>query len=193
MSRHKPWRPTTNQTPQDEHWIWTAESMLGSITYRALGIHARRVLDFLEYEHLAHGGRENGDLGASYNQLEAWGVARDDIRKGLDELLATGFVRRTAYGLRQAGGGDPSRFALTWLPTGLNKGEPVPATNDWRRVAVQLGREGVATVRAARLWLRGTVAPSSRGTAEGRRKRDVSPHLRPVSVLTCDPLKAANR
>jgi hypothetical protein len=46
-------------------------TMISSLTFRALGIHARRILDFLQVEHAAHGCKENGNLGATYRQLEA--------------------------------------------------------------------------------------------------------------------------
>lgn len=56
------------------------------------------------------------------------------------------------------------------------------------RQAAGVGQSGVTDVRGARRWLKTVVEPSTRGTAEAREKRDVSPHLRPASVLTCDPL-----
>lgn len=169
-------RALSNKPPADASWSWHLRSMRATLTFRALGIHARRVLDFLEEEHMAHGGRENGELGASYGQLAAWGVSRDDIRKGIEELIAGGFVRRTSHGLRQAGGGDPSRFALTWLPTGRGL-QAQPATNDWELIARQLGVQRVTTVQAARAWLTRQVRPSSRGTAVVKAKATKPPAL----------------
>lgn len=69
------------------------------------------------FEHASHAGRENGNFAATYQQLKTWGVTAADVRKGLAELYATSFVQQTRQGLRQAGGGEPSRYALTWLPT----------------------------------------------------------------------------
>ena len=156
-----------------------ASTMMGSLTFRALGIHARRVLDFLQAEHMAHGGMENGRLGASHRQLALWGVTPDDIRKGLEELLATGFVRRTEHGMRQAGGGDPSRFALTWLPTAMWTPNPEPPTHEWLKVSAYVMSRGCADVAGVKAWLKREVTPSKRGTAAGR-KQPATPHLRLV-------------
>ena len=128
--------------------------MLDTLTFRALGIHARRVLDFLEREHMAHAGQENGRLAATYRQLATWGVTRDDVRTGFAELVATGFVRLTYQGARVAGGGEPSRYALTWLPT-RGEGSCIDAaTHDWRRIAAGLLRSGMTSVVEARAWLK---------------------------------------
>jgi len=136
--------------------------MLGSITYQSLGISARRILDALLHEHMCHGGAENGNLGATYEQLERWGVTAADIRKGLAELEATAFVVRTAQGYFSLGGSVPSRYRLTWIPTG--KGASFkPATNDWADVIDDLARTGIGNVTAARKWLRTEVAEHARG------------------------------
>jgi hypothetical protein len=132
--------------------------MLGSITYQALGVSARRVLDFLLHEHMSHGGQENGRLAAPYRQLVRWGVTRADIAQGLEELIVAGFVRKTQHGMRTEGG-PPSRFALTWLPTDgwdpvKRPGQGAPATHDWLAVIGRLDKRHVGNVRAARKWLK---------------------------------------
>jgi hypothetical protein len=155
-------------------------TMLGTITFRALGIHARRILDFLLYEHASHAARENGNLSATYEQLEAWGLTAADIRKGFEELYVTGFVVLTKQGLRQAGGGEPSRFALTWLPTQATKIAEQPPSHVWRDVIARLGRAGVGNVAEARRWLKGEVAQHARGHRKIRRP---TPHLQVVSPI----------
>lgn len=179
MSRRgvKPGRTLSNGPPEGQPWIWMTSTMLGSITFRALGINARRILDLLMHEHMAHGGQENGNLAATYRQLEAWGVTAADARKGLAELYATGFVRLTVQGLRQAGGGEPSRYALTWLPTGAASAQPQPPTHDWLAVIRHLNKAGVGNVAAARRWLKSEVKQFA------RRKRAPTPHLQVVSPL----------
>ena len=127
--------------------------MLDTLTFRALGIHARRVLDFLEREQMAHGGQENGNLAATYRQLAEWGVTRNDVSLGFAELQATGFVRLTHQGSRVAGGGEPSRYALTWLQT-REAGVVERSTDEWRTIAATLTRSGVTTVAQARRWLK---------------------------------------
>lgn len=92
-------------------------AMRESPGFRALNMAARRFLDFLELEHMRHGGRENGRLLAPYNQLVASGITRRDIRPAIDLLLAVGFIGRTKHGERQGGRPNASRYSLTWLPT----------------------------------------------------------------------------
>ncbi len=137
--------------------------MLGSITFRALGISARRILDRLLYEHMSHGGAENGNLGATYAQIEIWGVTAADVRKGLAELYVTGFVRQTAQGCFTIGGKVLSRYALTWLPTGRGKAA-VPPTHDWLTVIEALHDQKIGSIAAARAWLRAEVADHARPT-----------------------------
>jgi len=171
--------------PEGIPWTWQTNVMLGSITFRALGIHARRILDFLLYEHASHAGRQNGNLGATYKQLGTWGVTAADVRKGLAELYVTGFVRLTHQGVRQAGGGDQSRYALTWLPTLAGSAGAQQPTHDWVDVLKSLGGRGVGSVAAARVWLREEVAGTKRGsTARGKQKP--TPHLQVVSPITCE-------
>jgi hypothetical protein len=157
-------------------------TMTGSITYQALGISARRILDFLLHEHASHGGRENGNLAAPYLQLERWGVTAADVRKGFAELIATGFVVVNKQGLRVAGGGTPSRYALTWLPTLAGTPSEQPPSHRWQEVIQQLGRDGVGSAVEARKWLR----RQTEGSRRGQRKRKPTPHLQVVSPLSCE-------
>jgi hypothetical protein len=188
--RAKPGRTLSLAPPEGQAWVWVTRTMLASITYRALGIHALRILDFLMAEHAGHGGRENGNLAAPYRQLEAWGVTSSDVRKGFEELFATGFVRVTRQGLRQAGGGEPSRYALTWLPTlaaGPNEGAP---THDWQAVIRRLQTKGIGSVAAARRWLRDEVRPKQRAVRRVRPLQKATPHLQVVSPLKCGATNA---
>lgn len=170
--------------PEGQQWFWMTSAMLGSPTFRALGISARRVLDFLIYEHVSHGGRENGNLGASYRQLGDWGVTPDDIRKGLEELYAAGFVRLTRQGMRQGGKAEPSRYALTWLPCRVGTPEETGPTHEWRAVLDRLYREGRMNVTGARAFLKEALRASGCNQAV-RRKQATTPHLRVVPPLTC--------
>jgi hypothetical protein len=174
--RPRPGRTLSLGPPANQPWVWMTTTMLGSITLHALGIHARRILDFLLYEHAMHRGQENGNLAAPYKQLEKWGLTAADVRKGLQELYATGFVRLTRQGLRQAGGGEPSRYALTWLPTfALGPSECAP-THDWEKVIDQLLARKIGTVRAVRIWLKEETAQARRGAAK-RAKLVSTPQL----------------
>lgn len=166
--------------------------MFGSITFRALGIHARRILDFLLYEHAQHGGRENGNLAAPYRQLEAWGVTAADVSKGMAELMLTGFVERTKEGRRLDGVGVPARYALTWLPTHANSSGEEKPTHEWSRVIDRLGKLQVGNVGAARAWLRsqigaGGVEDLGRGASKrAKQKRAATPQVIGSLPLKCE-------
>lgn len=160
MSSRRPPRGKTGGfgPPDGEPWLWMTQTMMGSTTFRALGINARRVLDFLMYEHAAHGGQENGNLVAPYDQLEKWGVTKRDIATAIRELIVTGFIVKTFQGMRTEGG-SPSRFELTWLSTEgwgskgkMSKGRP--ASHLWCKVIERLHRDRIGNVRAVRRWLR---------------------------------------
>lgn len=191
MSRRasKPGRTGGLGLPEGQQWAWMTTAMLGSLTYRALGISARRILDFLLFEHAAHGGKENGNLGATYRQLEAWGVTAADVRKGFAELYAAGFVELTRQGARQAGGGEPSRYALSWLPTFHGSAEAAPPTHMWSRITTRLQREGRYNLQGVRAWMREQTADHKRREVVARKSK-LTPHLQVVSPINCEARKA---
>jgi hypothetical protein len=163
MKRHGAKRGTiSGRPPEDEPWVWLTREMLQSTIWGALGIAARRTLDALLLEHMSHGGKENGNLAVTYRQLEAFGVSKNDIRRGLAELQVCGFIRLVKQGYRVTGGGEPSRYAVTWLVTFLGKPNAENATDDWREVLVKRNRAGQTTVRQVRRWLKDKVADAAR-------------------------------
>ncbi|MCA6298345.1 MAG: hypothetical protein IM624_04000 [Phenylobacterium sp.] len=164
--------------PEGEPWYWQTKAMLGAITYRALGISARRILDFALYEHMSHGGKENGNLALPYEALGRWGVTGADTRKGFAEVFATGFLVRTREGFFTLGGRTPARYRLTWLPTGVWPGGG-PATHEWIEVLDRLGKAGVGSVAQAKCWLRAEVETFNRSKPTGQ-KQKLAPHLKVV-------------
>ncbi len=76
--------------PKDQPWSWHSREMLLSPAWRALSVNGRRLLDFLELEHLAHAGRENGHLKATYDQLEEYGISRRLIPRTIGEVRPGG-------------------------------------------------------------------------------------------------------
>lgn len=153
--------------PEGVSWIWIPMDMLICPLFAALSVTARRILDLLLIEYLSHAGTENGNIAATYRQLEAHGVSKADIRKGLAELELCGFIQKTLQGLRIANGGEPSRYALTWLPTMRTSPMAKVATDDWRQTMVRLRQAGIHDVRDVRAWLKRELKHHARG----RRKR----------------------
>jgi hypothetical protein len=165
--RRKPDRPRIlNEPPEGVPWTWTTNDMYATLTFRALGISARRTLDRLLVEHGAHGGQENGNLAAPTADLVGWGVTADDIPRAFAELIATGLVDRTFEAPRLGAGGKPSRYALTWLPTRTAAGREKPPSHRWATVAAQLGSLDLAGVRR---WL--SERPGCGGRAWTKRRR----------------------
>lgn len=124
--RAKRWRP-------EPPFLILPRALLESPGYRALSVPARHVVDFLQLEHLSHGGAENGRLLAPYAQLEKFGISSRDIRGALDMAEAFGIIRCTQRGERLGGRTKASTYALTWYPTA--DGE-LPS-EEFRRVTVQ--------------------------------------------------------
>lgn len=141
-----------------EQFVGHPLSLRESPGFRALTMPPRRILDFLELEHMAHAGTENGQLLAPYKQLVAFGVSRRDICPGLDMLEAFGIIRRTERGERLEGRPKASKYALTWLPTH----DGAQPTEDYRRVTAV---DVVAFVREA--TLRRAQKAAQRGDIEG--------------------------
>jgi len=152
-------------------------TMYSAVTFRALGINARRVLDFLLIEHGSHGGQENGRLAAPSRQLVRFGVTPDDAPRAFAELIATGFVDRTFQAPRVGASGEHSRYELTWLPTKGADGRAIPPSHRWLAVTKQLAadtslRGGVSDVRR---WLKAQPGCSGRPWAQ---KQTPAPQLR---------------
>lgn len=78
-----------------------------------LSSNAYQVLMFLCREHLSHGGQENGNLIATYEQLHALGIRRSSIRPAFSALEECGLVQRTDSGAMR----ELARYEVTFLPT----------------------------------------------------------------------------
>jgi len=56
-----------NRPPKDMPWIWLTREMLESPAWRAMDmLAARRVVERIILEHMAHAGTENGNLIVTY-------------------------------------------------------------------------------------------------------------------------------
>jgi hypothetical protein len=121
--------------PKDEPWVWFTREMIESDAWASLGINARRVLDCLLLDHMAHAGTENGALKATYKQLQVFGVGARFAADAIREVEAAGFIDCHRGGMRVA-----TTYRLTWLPTKDDE----PATNRWK----QFGKRKSASQRA---------------------------------------------
>jgi len=91
-----------------------------------------------------HGGAENGNLKATYDQLNEHGIPRDQIRPAIEQAIALGFVRRTSARVMRVA----MTYRLTYYGT-ISDAVAVTATDDWKRLDEQ-------SVKAAKQKSRGT-------------------------------------
>ena len=117
--------------PIGEAWVWLTRELLTSDAWRALGINARRFIEFLMIEHMRHGGKANGLLVAPRRQLERFGVGARHISPAIEEAERLGLVD-----CKRGIGRRPSSCALTWLP--LSDGSA--PSNRWRALMTSEGK-----------------------------------------------------
>ena len=104
-----------NQPPEGQPWIWQTAELLASSAWRGMSINARRALERISLEHMAHAGTENGNLIVTHRQFVEAGVSRNRIGDALDELQHLWLIQMQR-GRGGAGSGFPNKFTLTWLP-----------------------------------------------------------------------------
>jgi hypothetical protein len=130
-----------NQPPVGQAWGWLTKEMIESPAWRALDIWARRALDRIWLEHMAHAAKANGQLIVTYQNFRDYGVRGDSIADALETLDALGWIDITRRG--RASFEDaryPSMYLLTWLP----QLEPFKlATNRWKTFKTKQEVNGV--------------------------------------------------
>jgi hypothetical protein len=108
--------------PEGEPWVWLLRDLLRSLAWRALSLSARRFIDFLLIEHMNHAGTENGNLMATYDQLQKFGIRRNSIAGAIAHAEDVGLIE-CRKGPRQIA----TRYTLTFYA--VNDAAP---TNRWR-------------------------------------------------------------
>lgn len=134
-----------NAPPADEPWVWLTREMLESASWAALPRAARRVVERVILEHMAHAGTQNGELTVTYEDFAAYGLAsRRATAVAIRVAVTLGFLDVTFRGQRCYGRARrPSRYGLTWLP----RADRTPASNRWRTIRTR--DDAKAAVRAA--------------------------------------------
>ena len=123
------WEKYNRPTPP---FAWFTRQMMESPAWSAMSLPARKVLDRLCVEHMAHAGTENGKLIVTYSNLRASGIGGKSLSKAINELEALGWIR-----VQRGRGGNaefrtPSRYTLTWLATDFS-----PPTDSWRSMTME--------------------------------------------------------
>ena len=145
----------------NQPWGWFSFEMLESGAMRSLSVNARRVLDRIRIEHMAHGGLENGRLKVTWLDFEKYGVGRHFIGKSIAEVVAVGIVAIEQPGrmLHGQDHGDPTQYRLTYLPVS-DAGDFSPPTNDWKRFG--------ANMKAAKAAVAASKRKAWNGKAKGK-------------------------
>jgi len=121
--------------PPEGNWVWYSREFMESDAWRARSINCARFIEFLECEHMAHAGTENGKLYAPFDQLvEKWGIRRAAIREAIDEAIALGLVRESRTGGRKGYLYAASKYRLTYRATIHNQ---APPTNEWKGITTE--------------------------------------------------------
>jgi hypothetical protein len=124
--------------PKGKIFIKLPLELLTSRAWQALGINARRFIDFLMIEHMRHGGRENGLLLAPRRQLEEFGIGQHFVSGAIEEAESLGFVD-----CKRGVGRRPSSYALSWL----SLADDTPPSN--RFLQCDAAAEAISTTRKA--------------------------------------------
>jgi hypothetical protein len=137
-----------NRPPPDMPWIWLTREMLESPAWCAMKLAARRVVERIMLEHMAHGGTENGNLAVTYTNFRDYGVRHKSIKTAIEIADALGWIDITVRG--RASFEDKryaSRYALTWLP---QPARGKHATNRWRQITTLAAAKAVLREALAR-------------------------------------------
>ena len=109
--------------------------MRTSPAWRHLPDDARRLLDQLEVEHMAHGGAQNGRLICTYADFHRGGLRRSSISLAIRQAVALGFLKVANSGQRSvAQFRNASWYTLTYLH---GRGQSPNPTDDWRRIKTE--------------------------------------------------------
>jgi hypothetical protein len=113
----------------DEPFIMLPRSLLESYAWRALSRAGRQVIDRIVIEHLAHGGRENGELIVRYEDFKEYGIHLHAIAPAQREVCALGLIIMMERG--RAGNAEyriPHKWALAFV-----KGKRGAMPTTWKR------------------------------------------------------------
>ena len=116
-----------HRPPKDEPFVCIIRELLVSAAWRARSINTVRLIDFLCVDHMNHAGTANGNLMATYDQLDAYGLTRCAIRMAVEEAKFLGLIR-VKRGGRWAGTNQPSTYRLTFQADRDSN----PPTNEWK-------------------------------------------------------------
>ena len=138
--------------PKDEPWVWHTRKLKCSPAWCLRSIHCIRLLEFLELEHLAHGGAENSNLIAPYSQLIDFGIGRRFIPATIQEMQQLGLAEVTHGYRKRVTKSHWNTFRLTYFAARTfdnfgNRYFTAP-TNEWERINQEQAERIAAETKA---------------------------------------------
>ena len=152
-----------SQNPMRRSWLddtdggWVAHrlKLMVSPAWRHRPIPLAKILERIEIEHMRHGGKENGHLVVSYDQLVRNGVSRRTIRSALALGVSLGLLEVKQSGEWAGDVRSPNIYRLTYLP---EKNRRAP-TDEWEGIDNERAR---ALIGAYQISLTGKQKPSAK-------------------------------
>jgi hypothetical protein len=128
----------------EEQFIMLYREVINSFAWRAASLGCQRFIFRLFEEHMAQGGKENGNLVTTYDDLLEYGIpSRSTIAEAQREAVALGLV---VQGRRGRGGNcenrEAHRWGLTFIKITGRRGSYVDT--GWKRFASLQEAEAVA-------------------------------------------------
>ena len=112
-----------------ETFVKLRRSLLTSAAWTMMSVNCFRLMNFLMAEHLSKGGKENGNLRATYDQLVERGIPRRLVHRTIDEAEALGLIRAVRGG-RRGFTNHMTDYTITYLPCRRGNYWADP-TDDW--------------------------------------------------------------
>src|SRR5260370_25325110 len=83
--------------PEHSAWVWHTHELIRSPAWRGASLALRRLLDFLELEHLRHERKMNGSLMALHEDLVKARIGKGQIRQTIAEGQRRGLIEVMIY------------------------------------------------------------------------------------------------
>lgn len=150
-----------------DQFIIHKRELLDSWSWRTMPINCFRLINYLELCYLSSGGEENGNLIATYNQLERYGIRRKYIKSAISEAKKRGLIKYKTSEAVGKYGKYTFQFCLTYLPqTAQDRHRKIylMPSNEWK----QIKKAGSQM---------GTYISAQKGTYETKETDKISPAI----------------
>lgn len=184
-----------HRPPEGKAFVWHTLDLMVSPAWRTRSVHCARLLEFLEIENMRHAGKENGQLIATYEQLERFGIGRRFITAAIDEAEALGLVAVIRRGRAARNKSYENQYRLTYLASRTIPDDRAPyyvaPTNEWERVTEERARVIAECAAAGRRDRNATKSVSCGEKGELKQVQKVHLTSSPTGTSTREPVENA--